>query len=211
MSDAELIQGSPEWKAARAGSLGASSVHEVVARTKTGYSTSRANRLAATVVERLTGQPEVTFVNAAMQHGIDTEPEARETYSFVHGVDVVQVGLIRHPLIVGTHASPDGLIADDGGLEIKCPQPAAHLSYLLDEPIPDEYVTQCQWAMACTGRAWWDYASFQPAFPAHLRLKTTRLLRNDARIAELEKEVAKFLAEVDAAVAKLGEGLAQAA
>jgi len=200
---ADLIQRSPEWHAARCGSLGASSVHEVVARTKSGYSASRANRLAALVVERLTGQPEAGYVNAAMQHGIDTEPEARAAYSFLHDADVVEVGLVKHPKIEGTHASPDGLVGENGLVEIKCPQPAAHLALLLGEPIPDKYLTQMHWQMACTGRAWCDFASYNGAYPAHLRLKVIRVVRHDPKITELEREVSLFLAEVDKAVNRL--------
>lgn len=207
----DLIQRSEDWKQARVGSLGASCVQDVVARTKSGYSASRANRRASLVLERITGQPEATFVSSAMQHGIDTESEARAAYAFKVDADVVEVGLVRHPKIGNTHASPDGLIGDDGLLEIKCPQAAAHLALLLGEPVPDKYVTQMLWQMACTGRAWCDYASFNPAFPAHLRLRVLRIERNDARIADLEREVALFLAEVDAAVAKLDMVHAKAA
>lgn len=203
MSEVDLIQRSEEWLAARVGSLGASCLYEVVARTKTGYSASRAGRLAALLVERLTGQAQETYQNAAMLHGIETEPQARAAYAFEADVDVAEVGLIRHPKIVGTHASPDGLIGDDGLLEIKCPQPAAHLALLLGEPIPDKYLVQMLWQMACTERGWCDFVSYNPAFPAHLRLLVKRLHRDDERIGQLEKEVVAFLSELDAALRRL--------
>lgn len=203
MSEAELIQRSEEWLAARVGSLGASCLHEVVARTKTGYSASRANRLAALLVERLTGQAQETYQNAAMLHGIETEPQARAAYAFEADVDVVEIGLIRHPKIAGTHASPDGLIGGDGLLEIKCPQPAAHLALLLGEPIPDKYLVQMLWQMACADRVWCDFVSYNPAFPAHLRLLVKRIHRDDERIGRLEKEVIAFLSELEAATRKL--------
>jgi putative phage-type endonuclease len=207
----DLIQRSDEWKAARVGSLGASCVHEVVARTKSGYSASRANRLAAMVIERLTGRAQEMFVNQAMQHGIDMEPEARDAYAFVKNADVVEVGLVKHPKIIGSHASPDGLVGDDKLLEIKCPQAAAHLSTLLGDPIPEKYVTQMLWQMACTGRAFCDFASYNADFPVHLRLKVIRVVRNDARIAELEREVSLFLNDVEAAVKRLTDATAPAA
>ena len=205
MDETDLIQRSDEWVKARIGSLGASCLHEIVARTKSGYSTSRANRLAALVVERLTGRPQDTYQNAAMLHGIATEPEARAAYEFYNGVTVQEVGLVRHPTIAGTHASPDGLVGDDGLLEAKCPQPAAHLAMLMGQLIPDKYVTQMLWQMACTGRAWCDFVSYCPAFPENLRLVVQRLPREPRRIVELELEVRAFMTELDKAVAALTE------
>ena len=199
----DVVQGSEEWKAARAGSLGASSLHEVIAKTKSGWSASRANRMAALLVERLTGVPQDTFQNSAMLHGIETEPEARAAYEFRMNANVQTVGLVYHPVLDGTHASPDGLVGDNGGLEIKCPQPAAHLDALLGEPIPDKYVVQMQWMMRCCDRAWCDYVSYSPAFPESMRLLITRVRRDDTRVAELEKEVEAFLSELDAKVREL--------
>ena len=205
MSEAELIQRSDEWRTARCGSLGASSVHEAIARTKTGWGASRANRMAALIVERLTGAPEESYINAAMQHGIDTEPEARNAYIFLTDAGVTEIGLMRHPSIVGSHASPDGLVEPDGLLEIKCPQPATHLDFLLNKAIPDKYQIQMQWQMACTGRQWCDFVSYHPSFPPRLRLFIKRVPRDDARIAELEFLVTAFLAELDLTVAALEE------
>ena len=130
---------------------------DAIARTRTGWGASRANVMAELIVERLTGVPQDTYINGAMQHGIDTEPEARIAYEFWRNVEVVEVGLIRHPSIPDTHASPDGLIGDDGLLEIK-------VSAERDTPgntarpvsIPGKYVTQIQWQCAATGRQWCD-------------------------------------------------------
>jgi predicted phage-related endonuclease len=138
-----------------------------------------------------------------MLHGIETEPQARAAYAFEADVDVVEVGLVRHPKIAGTHASPDGLIGGEGLLEIKCPQPAAHLALLLGESIPDKYLVQMLWQMACAERGWCDFVSYNPAFPAHLRLLVKRIHRDDERIAQLEREVIAFLSELDAAARKL--------
>ena len=202
MSD-ELIQGSEQWRLARVGSVGASRVAELVARTKTGYGASRANLMAELICERLTGQPAQTFVSAAMQHGTETEPEARASYCFYTGRDVVEIGLIRHPKIEQSHASPDGLVDDDGMLEIKCPQPAAHLETLLSEKIPEKYVTQMMWQLACSGRKWVDYVSYSPSFPENMRLFVKRLARDDKRIAELEAEIAAFLLEMAVKLSEL--------
>lgn len=197
MTVIDCIQGTDEWHAARCGSLGASAVHEVVARTKTGYSASRANRMATLIVERLTGVTQETYQNAAMLHGIETEPEARSLYEFMTDADVETVGLVLHPGINGTHASPDGLIGADGLVEIKCPQPAQHLATLLGEKIADKYVVQMLWQMACTERAWCDFVSYSPAFPESMQLFVERVHCDDKRISELSGEVTAFLAEVD--------------
>lgn len=198
-----MQQRSSEWYAARCGSLGASSLHEAVARTKSGYSASRANLLARLAVERLTGAPQETYQNAAMQHGIDTEPDARSAYAFYHDVNVEEIGIVPHPSIAGTHASPDGLVGDDGLVEIKCPNSATHLDFLLTGAIPDKYVVQMLWQMACTGRKWCDFASYDPRFPEELRLRVKRLPRDNTRIAELEYEASSFLGELEAKLASL--------
>jgi putative phage-type endonuclease len=200
---ADLIQGSEEWRMARVGSLGASRLADAIARTKTGYGASRANLMAELICERLTGQPAPTFVSQAMQHGTETEPEARASYCFYTGRDVVEVGLIRHPRIEQSHASPDGLVDDDGMLEIKCPQPAAHLETLLSQKIPERYVTQMMWQLACSGRHWVDYVSYSPSFPEHMCLFIKRLPRDDKRIAELESEIAAFLLEMAVKLSEL--------
>lgn len=199
----ELQQGTEAWRLARCGSLGASSVHEALTRTKAGWGASRANVLARLVVERLTGVPQDNYTNAAMQHGVETEPEARAAYQFESGVLVKQVGLVKHPTIAGTHASPDGLIGDDGLLEIKCPNSATHLDRLLGEAVPAKYFTQMQWQLACTGRQWCDYVSFDPRVPENMRLHVERVMRNKAHIAELETQVREFLAELDEKLAAL--------
>ena len=203
MGSLELIQGTEEWRQARVGSLGASRIADAIARTKGGYGASRANLMAELVCERLTGQPAPTFISAAMQHGTETEPEARDSYVFYTGNQVEQVGLIRHRSIEQSHASPDGLIGDDGMLEIKCPQPAAHLETLLTQKIPEKYVTQMMWQLACSGRQWVDYVSYSPSFPENMRLFIKRLPRDDKRIAELESEVAAFLLEMAVKLSEL--------
>jgi putative phage-type endonuclease len=162
----ELIQGSEEWKLARCGSLGASRLADAVARTKTGYGASRANLMAELLVERLTGIPTDGFVSPAMQWGTDKEPDARAAYEFRSDVEVAQVGIVPHPTIAGTHASPDGLVDTYGLIEIKCPNTASHVETLLGDEIAGKYVTQMQWQMACTGRDWCDFVSFDPRLPA---------------------------------------------
>lgn len=205
MNILDVIQGTPEWLAARAGSLGASQVADALAKTKTGWGASRKNLHAQLVTERLTGQPTDTYCSAPMQWGKDNEAQARAMYCFTTGLDVVEIGLALHPEIKGTHASPDGLAGDDGLLEIKCPNSATHIETLTGAPIADRYIKQMQWQMRICDRAWCDFASFDPRLPDEMQLHVRRVDRDDELIAELEAEVVKFLAEVDATVADLRE------
>lgn len=198
-----IVQGSPEWFAERVGKVTASRVADVVARTKSGWGASRANYMAELIAERLTGAKSEGFVNAAMQHGIDTEPQARDAYSFYAGVDVEQVGFIAHPTIEMSGASPDGLVGNDGLVEIKCPSTATHIDTLLDGKVPERYVLQMQWQMACTGRKWCDFVSFDPRMPESMRLFIKRVERDEKLIASLEKDVELFLREVETKVAAL--------
>ena len=199
----ELIQGSAEWLAARAGSLGASQVAEALAKTKSGWGSGRANVMASLIAERLTGKPAETYSNAAMQWGTATEPDARAAYEFMRDVDVELVGIAKHPTIAGSHASPDGLVGDDGLIEIKCPHTATHIETLLGASVPGKHFTQMQWQMACTGRKWCDYVSFDPRLPDTMQLWIKRVDRDDKVIAELEEQVSEFLSELDAKVAAL--------
>ena len=197
---ADIIQGSPEWFNARVGKVTASRVADVVAKTKSGYGASRANYMAELIAERLTGTSAERFTNAAMQHGTDTEPEARSAYEFHQNVDVVQVGFIAHPTIGDTGASPDGLVTADGLVEIKCPNTATHIETLLTGAIPAKYITQMHWQMICAGKAWCDFVSYDPRLPEAMRLFVSRVERDAALSAELETEVISFLAELRAKV-----------
>lgn len=203
MSDIE--QGSLEWFAQRCGKATASRIADIIAKTKSGYSTSRANYMAQLVVERMTNQVAESFTNAAMEWGTATEPFARAAYEAKSSVLVDQVGAIDHPRIERSAASPDGLIGDDGCLEIKCPNTATHIDTMLGENIAGKYYTQMQWQMACTERSWCDFVSFDPRMPEGLQLFVKRVDRDDSYIAELEKEVVQFLKEVDDKVNKLNE------
>lgn len=197
---ADIIQRSDEWFAARLGKATASRVADIVARTKSGYSASRANYAAQLVCERMTGTKAESYMNAAMQWGVDTEADARAAYSFMHDVDVEEVGFIDHPALHFSGASPDGLVGADGMVEIKCPISATHIDTLLNDTVADKYVVQMQWQLACTGRAWCDFVSYDPRLPEEMRLYVRRFPRDAERIAELEREVATFLSEVDRTV-----------
>jgi putative phage-type endonuclease len=195
-----VIQGSDEWKAARCGKVTASRVSDVIAKTKTGWGASRYNYMAELIAERLTGTPAVRYVNSEMQWGTEHEPEARAAYEWRTDAEVTEVAIVEHPRIAMSAASPDGLVGDDGLLEIKCPNTATHIDTLLDSKVPAKYVAQMQWQMACTGRKWCDFLSFDPRMPESMRLFIRRIERDDVFIASLEKDVELFLREIDTKV-----------
>jgi putative phage-type endonuclease len=199
----EVEQGSPEWFAQRCGKATASRISDIVAKTKSGYSTSRANYMAQLVVERMTNQVAESYTNAAMEWGIENEGFARAAYESKTGVLVDEVGAIDHPTIAMSAASPDGLVGDDGCLEIKCPNTATHIDTVLGGEIAKKYYDQMQWQMACAERDWCDFVSFDPRMPKGLQLFIKRVPRSNLYIHELEGEVIQFLAEVDDKVNKL--------
>lgn len=205
----DMEQRSEEWIKIRLGKVTASRIADVTAKTKTGWSASRANYMAELLSERLTGEPRDTFTNAAMQWGTDMEPQARRVYEFMEGVEVQEVGFVPHPTIGMSGASPDGLVGDLGLVEIKCPNTATHIETLLGAPIDAKYLKQMQWQMACTSRNWCDFVSFDPRLPERMQIHIQRIHADGAMITELEAEVREFLAELDAKenaiLAKYGE------
>lgn len=199
----EVQQGTEQWFASRLGKATASRIKDVIAKTKTGYSTSRKNYALELALERITGNRQEGFTSSAMQRGTDMEPIARAAYESLTGEIVDEVGLIDHPSIPMSAASPDGLVGVDGLIEIKVPNSATHLDVLTAKRADPQYLPQMMWQMACTGRKWVDFVSYDDRFPEHLRLFVHRVNRDDAYIAELEREVATFLQEVDALVTQI--------
>lgn len=206
-----MEQRSPDWYAARLGKATASRIADIVAKTKTGYSTSRANYLAELLCERLTGVTAESYVSPAMQWGTDKEQEALSLYEFRADETLEPVGFVDHPTIAMSGASPDGLVGDRGLVEVKAPLTATHLDTLLGRSVPGRYQTQIQWQLACTGRAWCDFVSYDPRVPPHLRLFMQRIPRNAAVIEDLEREVRAFLVELDAKIKALDAYDAKAA
>jgi len=206
----EVLQRTPEWFALRLGKVTASRIGDLMAKTRSGYSASRANYMAELAIQRLTGTVEQGFTSQDMQWGISQERYARAAYSFFTGNEVDEIAFIDHPTIEQAGASPDGLIGKDGLVEIKCPKSATHLETLLTGKINNKYILQMQWQMACSGRKWCDFVSFDPRFPERWKLFIKRVKRDDKLIAEITAEVKKFLAELDETMTQL-EQLAEAA
>lgn len=198
-----MIQGTDDWLRARLGKVTASRIADVVAKTKSGWGASRANYMAQLLTERLTGVGQDSYINPAMQWGIDTEPDARIAYEFRAGSDVAECGFLIHPRIKDSGASPDGLIGADGLVEIKCPLTATHIDTLLFEEVPQKHVLQMQWQMCVTGRAWCDYVSYDPRLPEAMSYWCKRVHRDEKLVAQLESDVELFLAELDEKLAAL--------
>lgn len=198
-----MEQRSPEWFQARLGKVTASRIADVCARTKSGWGAGRKNYMAELLAERLTGERVEGFTNAAMQWGTDQEPEARIAYEFYRDATVIETGFVPHPTIGDCGASPDGLVGDDGLVEIKCPNTSTHVDTLLGASMPEKYFLQIQWQIACTGRQWCDFVSFDPRLPESMRLFVDRVKRDDAAIEAIEKDVIGFLNELRDTVHRL--------
>ena len=196
-----MEQGTEEWKLARLGKVTASRVS--AARAKKGTAT-RADYIADIITERLTGSPIESFSNAHMEWGTQNEPLARAAYEIKTGIWVEQVAIVDHPRIHGFAASPDGLVWTDGLLEIKCPKTSTHLGWMMKGEPPSEHKHQMLAQLACTGREWVDFVSFDPRLPEHLQLFVVRFQPERKDIEDLEKDVMTFLAEVDTMQRKLG-------
>lgn len=194
----------PEHAAARVGKLTASRISEAVAKTSTGkWGAGRANLMAQLIAERLTGVPAERFVSKEMLWGIETEAQARSAYEFFRDAEVATLGFVEHPSIAMSGASPDGGVGEDGLIEIKCPNTATHIDFLLSDEVDKKYREQMYWQMACTKRRWCDYVSFDPRMPAELQMRVRRFVWDDKIIASLEAEAKNFLAELDAKEAAL--------
>lgn len=195
----------PGWTHAhfRLGRATASRVHDIVARTKTGWATSRANYMAELIIERLIHNQVEHYHSRAMEDGIIREPIAREVYSQRSNLIVEDAGFVEHPTIALAGASPDGLVGDDGLVEFKCPFAATHLDLLLGGSVPIRYVHQMQWEMACTGRQWCDFVDFDARFPQRMQMLVRRVERDDIMIRELEEAVQQFLQELEAKLENL--------
>ena len=192
-----MEQRTEEWFEARMGCVTASRTADVMAKTKSGYAASRANYMAELICERLTGERQGGFSSAAMQWGTDTEPQARMAYEIMTGATVIETGFVLHPEIAGFGASPDGLIGNDGLIEIKCPRTKTHMKYVASQTIPAEYKPQMILQSACTGKDVW-FVSYDPRMGEGKDLYIKKFCPTAEEIAEVEKAAEQFLAECDA-------------
>lgn len=190
-------QKSPEWFAARLGRVTASRVADVMAATKSGPSASRANYMMELLCQRLTGKSEDGFSSQAMQRGTDLEPIARSAYEVETEVMVLETGLILHPSGIAFGASPDGLVGDDGLVEIKCPNTKAHVEFLRTGKPDGKYLWQMAAQMECAERSWCDFVSFDDRLPEALQYRRVRIERDDMKIVDMMAGIKSFLSELD--------------
>lgn len=203
LSQSPSLQGTEQWIKDRIGKATASRISDALAKIKSGWGASRANYAAELIMERLTDLPYPQYVSQAMAWGTQHEPEAVATYSLMIEEEVTTVGFVPHPTIPMAGASPDRLVGEAGLAEFKCPNTATHIATLMGGSIPNEYIIQMQFQMACTWRHWCDWNSYDPRMPVNMRLFTKRIYRDQAYIREIEGQVAAFLKEVDNAVDQL--------
>lgn len=190
-----MQQRSDEWFQSRLGKVTASRAADILAKTKTGWSDRRKKYLLTLVSERLSGQLPAEIVSPRMMRGIEMEIIGRAEYEIRTGYEVSFVGLVDHPTIPYFAASPDGLVGNDGLIEIKCPDTITHISTIQTHTINPDYIIQIQSQMACTGRKWCDFVSYDDRVPGEARFFCKRVLRDEKFIHMLEKEVQSFLAE----------------
>lgn len=205
-------QGSKEWFDCRLGSMTSSRVADGTAKRKRVKAGEVAEEMACRrdmrfelVLERLTGKATEHYVSRWMKEGKEKEPLARTEYEIATDCTTEQVGYIYHPTLKWAGASPDGLVGDDGLVEIKCPSVYTHLEYLLSGEIPEDYQKQMLWQMACSERQWCDFVSYSPDVPQEYQLFIVRLERDDKSISGMTLEVEQFLADVDKTLAELKE------
>lgn len=198
----DVEQGTAEWIQMRCGMVTASRMADVMAKLKRkdGEAAVRSNYRTEVVCEMLTGRAADHYVSYEMEWGTANEPLARAAYEIYFGVEVDTVGFATHPSIKRFGASPDGLVGDDGLVEFKCPATSTHIGYLLDNKVPEDYAPQMLAEMACTGRQWCDFVSFDPRLPKRMQMFAVRFPRDEKRIAEMEQEVERFLGEVSASI-----------
>ncbi|WP_062739007.1 lambda exonuclease family protein [Ralstonia mannitolilytica] len=197
-----MEQRTDAWFEARLGRATASNFGKVLAKIKNGEAADRRNYRAQLVIERLTGNRQEGYSNAAMQWGTEQEPFARIAYMADRGVDVQEVGFIQHATLMAG-CSPDGLIAADGLIEIKCPVSATHIETLKTQHMPLEHMPQVQGQMWIADRDWCDFVSYDPRMPEKLQMFVQRIPRDDQYIKALAFEIERFLEEVAAEVTAL--------
>ena len=196
----EIIQGTPEWLQLRLGHVTASRVADIMAKTKTGPSASRQNYLIELAIQRVTGVVEESYKNEAMIRGTEEEPKARQAYELLTETFVEELPFVKHKIIEWFGCSPDGIIKNNDGtynlLEIKNPNSATHWSYIKEGEPPTKYKIQMMAQMACTGAQWCDFFSYDSRMPEGSRYFLKRMVRDNAFIDEMEKEVKVFLDQV---------------
>jgi putative phage-type endonuclease len=192
------LQGTAAWHSARCGKLSASRMAAAMSFLKNGQDSADRRKLKIELLaERMTGEAFPHFVNDAMRHGLDNEPEAKLAYEAATGRMIMPVGFIEHPNIHDCGASPDGLVETEGLIETKCPTTGTHIAWVIAGVVPDEYMPQMTLQLACTRRRWCDFVSYDPRVPEPQRLFVRRFTPTPEQIEGVEEAAKKFLRELD--------------
>jgi hypothetical protein len=181
----DIEQGSGEWLKLRYGIATASEFSNMVT-SKGKRSTSLKKYALKLASELLVDEIEEPFTNASMERGTELEPYAIEAYTEHTLTNVDSVGFM---MCDGYGCSPDGIIGDDGLIEVKCPNQATHIEYLYNNKLPTKYVQQVQGCLFVSGRTWCDFISFNPNFKDGYKLFITRVYRDEAFIKELKSAI----------------------
>ncbi|MDM9991540.1 lambda exonuclease family protein, partial [Bartonella henselae] len=196
-----MEQRTAEWFQARLGKVTASNIYNVLSKTAKGTPTSKYEEYKIKLMtERLTEEISQSYLTPAMQWGIEHEEDALKEYAIIYDTEVIKCGFIQHPTIEMAGASPDGLIGEEGLVEVKCPHSTKHLRFYMDGTIKPEYKAQMQFQMACTGRQWCDFVSYDPHFVGRslrLRMKIKRIHRDEKQIEQINQAVEIFLEEIE--------------
>ena len=199
-----MSQHDPEWLQIRCGCVTASHVADVVLKQKNGkYYAARKTYMVDLLAETLTGRASEHYVSVPMMYGIENEKLAVANYEFATGVDTEKIGFVTHPTIKRAGASPDRLVGEDGLLECKVPNTTTHLEYFEAGVPPEEYIPQMAWQLACSGRKWVDFCSYDPRLPEEFGLFIVRYNRDEELIAQMEEEVLKFRTELNTMAERL--------
>lgn len=185
----DIEQGEPEWDDIRRGKVTASKIKDVMAK---GKGATRRTYLGRIVAERMSGTTQSTFSSSEMQWGMENEPAARDLYEFITGNEVVEIGFVDHAKIEMCGCSPDGLVGDDGMMQIKCLNSANHQDYLIEGNFPEEFVKQMQTEIFCADRSWSDLFLYDPRMNQELQWFLMRLERDEEIIKEIEEEILSF-------------------
>lgn len=207
----DISQGTEAWRQARCGVITASNFKHVLARKANGDQLkARQTYMRTLAFERISQAPVHELTAKSLAWGKTNEGRARSEYEIRSGHVCTEVSLLMHPEMPFVGASPDALIDDDGGIEIKCPiSEHIHMGTWLDG-MPEEHIPQVQGAMFVTGRRWWDFISFDPRLGDHpTSLYVERIERDSQFIATLEDELWLFELELRALVKKIVERATQ--
>ena len=197
----EMEQGTQEWLEARLGCPSGSGFSKLITASGTP-SSSAESYINDLIAELITGESTPFHVTEWMQRGTELEPFARMNYELETDREVTEVGFCMHD-ILRCGVSPDGLIDDDGGIEIKCPKPSTHVKYLRNGKLPSEYKAQVMGCLWITGREWWDFMSYHPQMPNLL----IRVHRDEEYINQLERLVTHACQIIEKEVADIKERL----